>query len=88
MIPIIQNLDYRKIRLHNCNNSNTISLGGVTHTDKLEHFPPLHIKPTQLFGHTGDSWSGVEMFLLVVILVFAATCCTTRVIGKSLHTRH
>ena len=28
------------------------------------------------------------MFLRVVILVFAATCCTARVIGKSLHTRH
>jgi len=28
------------------------------------------------------------MFLRVVILVFAATCCTAEVIGKSLHTRH
>jgi len=28
------------------------------------------------------------MFFRVVILVLAATCCTARVIGKSLHTRH
>ena len=47
----------------------------------------LHIKCNQHIGHTGESIFCVKMFFRVVILVFAATCCTARVIGKSLHTR-
>ena len=60
----------------------------VSHADMLVNILPLYINRTQHFGHTDDSRSGVKMFLRVVILVFAATCCTARVIGKSLHTRH
>ena len=60
----------------------------VSHADKLVKIPPLHINCTQHLGHTDDSRSGVKMFLRVVILVFASTCCTARMIGKALHTRH
>ena len=45
------------------------------------------MKCTQHLGDTDDSTFGVKMFFRVVILVFAATCCRARVIGKSLYTR-
>ena len=52
---------------------------------RLVKILPMYINCTQHLGHTDDSRSGVKMFLRVVILVFAATCCRARVIGKSLH---
>jgi hypothetical protein len=55
---------------------------------QLLNNPPLHINCTQHLGHTDGNIPGVNMFFHVVILVSAATCCTARVIGKSLHTRH
>ena len=60
----------------------------VAHADRFVNIQPQYINRTQHLGHTDDSWSGVKMFLRVVILVFAATCCTARVIGKALHTGH
>ena len=57
-------------------------------TCRLVNIPPLYIDCTQHLGHTDDSRSAVKMFLRVVILVFAATCCTARVICKAVHTRH
>jgi len=68
--------------------SDILSLSVVTHTDKLMIIPSLHIKCTQNFDYKDDSRSGVKKFLRVVILVFAATCCTAEVIGQSLHTGH
>jgi hypothetical protein len=61
--------------------------GGI----QVEVQPPgqsrhYNINCPQHLGHTDGSRSGVKMFLRVVILVFAATCCRARVIGKSLHT--
>ena len=44
-LTIIQNMGYRRIRLHS---SNIISLSVVTHTDKLMNIPPLHINCTQI----------------------------------------
>jgi hypothetical protein len=82
---LIRNLQFRNIHIHS---SDTLSLSVVSKADKLLHLPPLHIKCTQQLGHKDGSRSGVKMFLRVVILVFAATCCTARVIGKALHTRH
>jgi len=82
---INQNLAYRKIKPHS---NDTLSLRGVTHADKSLHLPPLHIQRTEHIGHTDGSRSGVRIFFRVVILVFAATCCTARVIGKALHTGH
>jgi len=84
-LAIIYNLSYRKVRLHS---SDTLSLTVVTYTDKLELIPLLQINCTQHLDHTDGSRCGVKMFLRIVILVFAATCCTAQVIGKSLHTRH
>jgi len=57
-------------------------------TYRLVTITPSHINCTQHAGHSNDSTSDVKMFLRVVILVFAATCCTALVFGKSLHTRH
>jgi hypothetical protein len=82
-LAIIHILAYHKIRLHR---SYTISSTVVKHSDKSMNIPPLYFNCTQHLGHTDDSWSGFKMFLRVVILVFAATCCTAQVIGKSLHT--
>jgi len=67
--------------LHSCH---TISLNVVT--QRLVNFPPICSKCTQHLRHSDDSTSGVKMFLRVVILFFAATCCTARVIGKALDT--
>jgi len=82
---LIRNLQFRNIHIHS---SDTLSLSVVSKADKLLHLPPLHIKCTQQFGHIDGSRSGVKMFLRIVILAFVATCCTARVIGKTLHTRH
>ena len=80
---IIQNLAYREIKPQS---PDTLSLRVVSHADKSLYLPPPHIKCTEYLRHTDDSPSGVKMFFRVGILVFAATFCTARVIGKSLHT--
>jgi hypothetical protein len=78
-------LAYRSTGHHT---SDKLKLSVVSHVDKLVEITGEDIKSNQNPGHTDGSRSGVKMFLRVVILVFAATCCTAMVIGKSLHTRH
>jgi hypothetical protein len=100
-IPIIQIISHngsgvveteqQKSRSHvvRFNSATVISYRCIeTHADTLVQISPLYNNCPQYLGHTDSSRSGVKMFLRVVILVFAATCCTGRVIGKTLHTRH
>ena len=52
------------------------------------HLTALRIMCTEYLDHIDRNISGIKMFFRVVILVFAATCCTARVIGKFLYIRH